>query len=400
MELCSRLNRDLKRKGRERMGRRRIKNRIMLAIAALLLAFAVAAIPMDAHAEDSADHSWNVRSVQFIPASPAVDMSKIMERDNDGIYALNLANRYKSGFNNCFFMTGDKCVVTYDDNSTKVFTFSKIRGIGYAEFKSADGEVINLEALDTDNAKELKNSGEVSVDELAAIIGENGVNIEYGEYWEEGNEIVGHCVRTHAVITVTENKTHDHKTAIRTRNEAAASCISTGMSRECQYCQICGKYFADTEATIELNKADLIIPIDPNAHRWGEWTVTKNASLAGDGSETRTCSLCGKVETRAITRLSVNPAAISKLKASKKGFTVRWNKVPNVSGYQIQYALKKNYSKGKKTVKVAKADAVSKKIKKLKGKKKYYVRIRSYKTEGGKTYYSAWSKVRSVKTKR
>ena len=277
------------------MGRSRIKNRIMLTIAALLLAvFAVAAIPMDAHAEDSADHSWNVKSVQFIPASPTVDMSKIMERDNDGIYALNLANRYKSGFNNCFFTTGDKCVVTYNDNSTKIFTFSRIRGIAYAEFKASDGEVINLEALDTDNAKELKQSGEVSVDELAAIIGENGVNIEYGEYWEEGEEIVGHCVRTNTDITVAENKTHDHKTAIRTRNEAAAQCEATGMTRRCEYCQVCGRYFADTEATQELNKADLIIPM--LGHDWSGWQ-----EVVGDPQkEERSCSRCSETETRII----------------------------------------------------------------------------------------------------
>lgn len=39
------------------------------------------------------------------------------------------------------------------------------------------------------------------------------------------------------------------------------------------------------------------------------------------------------------------------------------------------------------------------KVKKLKAKKKYYVRIRTYKTENGKKVYSSWSKVKSVKTK-
>ena len=39
------------------------------------------------------------------------------------------------------------------------------------------------------------------------------------------------------------------------------------------------------------------------------------------------------------------------------------------------------------------------KVKKLKAKKKYYVRIRTYKTVNGKKVYSSWSKVKSVKTK-
>ena len=36
---------------------------------------------------------------------------------------------------------------------------------------------------------------------------------------------------------------------------------------------------------------------------------------------------------------------------------------------------------------------------KLKAKKKYYVRIRTYKTVSGQKYYSAWSKVKAIKTK-
>ena len=42
----------------------------------------------------------------------------------------------------------------------------------------------------------------------------------------------------------------------------------------------------------------------------------------------------------------------------------------------------------------------SKKVKKLKSGKKYYVKIRTYKTIKGKKYYSKWSKVKSIKTKK
>ena len=38
-------------------------------------------------------------------------------------------------------------------------------------------------------------------------------------------------------------------------------------------------------------------------------------------------------------------------------------------------------------------------IKKLKSKKKYYVRMRTYKVVNGKKVYSAWSKAKSVKVK-
>ena len=49
-------------------------------------------------------------------------------------------------------------------------------------------------------------------------------------------------------------------------------------------------------------------------------------------------------------------------------------------------------------VSVAKPKSVSSKTIKA-AKKKYYVRIRTYKIVNGKKVYSAWSKVKSVKTK-
>ena len=45
------------------------------------------------------------------------------------------------------------------------------------------------------------------------------------------------------------------------------------------------------------------------------------------------------------------------------------------------------------------SSVVSKSIKKLKNKKTYYVRIRTYKTVSGKNFYSDWSAAKKVKTK-
>lgn len=38
-------------------------------------------------------------------------------------------------------------------------------------------------------------------------------------------------------------------------------------------------------------------------------------------------------------------------------------------------------------------------FKNLKKKKKYFVRVRTYKKSGGETYYSKWSNVMKIKTK-
>ena len=93
---------------------------------------------------------------------------------------------------------------------------------------------------------------------------------------------------------------------------------------------------------------------------------------------------------------SVTPKTV---KAAKKAVSVEWKKVSGVSGYEIQLATDKKFKKNKKTVTVKKQKTTKTTVKKLKAKKKYYVRVRTYKTVNGKKVYSSWSKVKSVKTK-
>ena len=87
----------------------------------------------------------------------------------------------------------------------------------------------------------------------------------------------------------------------------------------------------------------------------------------------------------------------------KKAFTVKWKKQKKqISGYQIQYGTKKNFSKAK-TVTVKSKNTTKKKITGCAAKKTYYVRIRTYKNVkvNGKTkkIASSWSKTFKVKTK-
>lgn len=94
-----------------------------------------------------------------------------------------------------------------------------------------------------------------------------------------------------------------------------------------------------------------------------------------------------------------NKTSIKKLSKGKKKFTVTWAKVSGVKGYQIQYSSDKKFKKNNKSVTVTKQKTTKATVKKLKSKKKYYVRVRTYKTVNGKKIYSSWSKVKSVKTK-
>ncbi|MDO4362991.1 MAG: hypothetical protein Q4C99_00550 [Clostridia bacterium] len=90
---------------------------------------------------------------------------------------------------------------------------------------------------------------------------------------------------------------------------------------------------------------------------------------------------------------------IKKLVSKKKALVVYWNKITDVSGYQIQVATDKKFKRNRKTVTVAKQNASKKAVKKLKAKKKYYVRVRTYKIVNGKKVYGKWSKIKYIKTK-
>ena len=92
-------------------------------------------------------------------------------------------------------------------------------------------------------------------------------------------------------------------------------------------------------------------------------------------------------------------AKFKKVKGSKKAIALTWAKVKGVKGYEIQIATDKKFKKNKKTVTIKKQKTTKKTVKKLKAKKKYFVRIRTYKTVNGKKVYSSWSKAKTVKTK-
>ena len=97
---------------------------------------------------------------------------------------------------------------------------------------------------------------------------------------------------------------------------------------------------------------------------------------------------------------TINPQAtyITRLSKLSKGFAVNLRRLSlaTATGYQVQYSLYRNF-KGAK-VKVLRGTSMN--IRGLQGNKNYYVRIRAYKGSGGRAYYSAWSGVKIVRTRR
>ena len=89
--------------------------------------------------------------------------------------------------------------------------------------------------------------------------------------------------------------------------------------------------------------------------------------------------------------------AVKSVKGAKGTFTVKYSKDNKATGYQLAYSTDKSF-KNAKTVKVAKAATVSKKVSGL-AAGKYYVKVRTYKTIDGKTVYGAYSAAKAVTVK-
>ena len=123
----------------------------------------------------------------------------------------------------------------------------------------------------------------------------------------------------------------------------------------------------------------------------GKAAITINLKGNYEGTLTKTFTICPKG-----TSISGNIAAKS------KGLTVKWKKqAKSTTGYQLQVSTDKKFTKKATVVKTVRKNSTTKlTVKRLKPKKKYYVRIRTYKSVKGKEYCSGWSKAKSVTTKK
>lgn len=105
-----------------------------------------------------------------------------------------------------------------------------------------------------------------------------------------------------------------------------------------------------------------------------------------------------KYSGAAAFKVNLKKVSLSSVKARKKKMVVYWKKTGGNQGYQVQYSTSKRFSSNIKTVRLS-AGKKSVTIKNIPAKKRYYVRIRSYKKVGNKIWYTGWSKVKTVKTK-
>lgn len=138
-----------------------------------------------------------------------------------------------------------------------------------------------------------------------------------------------------------------------------------------------------------------------------DYTVTYPKNMKNVGNYTVTIKLKGNYKGTVKKTFQIIPkgTTISKITPKKKGFALKWNKqAVQTTGYEVAYSTNKDFTKkATGTITVGKSKTVSKSVSKLKAKKKYYVKIRTYKAVKingkAKKLYSAWSKIKTVITK-
>lgn len=137
-----------------------------------------------------------------------------------------------------------------------------------------------------------------------------------------------------------------------------------------------------------------------------QYDVTYASGRKNVGTYKVTVKMKGNYSGSKTVSFKINPkgTTLSGVTKGKKAATIKWKKqaakmsTSRITGYQIQLACDSKFTKNKKTVNVKGYSKTLKKITGLKGGKRYYVQIRTYKKVGNTTYYSSWSKAKTVTT--
>ncbi len=132
-----------------------------------------------------------------------------------------------------------------------------------------------------------------------------------------------------------------------------------------------------------------------------DYTVTYAKGRKNVGTFKVTVKMKGNYSgTKTLTfKIVPKAASINKLTAKSKAIVVKLNRsLQQSTGYQIQYSTSSKFTSAK-TVTVSSYKTSSQTLSGLKKGKKYFVRVRTYKTVGKTKFYSSWSAYKSVKTK-
>ena len=211
------------------------------------------------------------------------------------------------------------------------------------------------------------------------------------------------CINGHTKVSTVTKATINKNGKIVTTCSVCKKTLSTAIIPKISSVKLSNSTFTYNGKTIKpsvivkdskgkkINNSNYTIAYSKGLKNVGNYKVTIKFKGNYSGIVNKTFTIIPKSTT------------LTNLSSSKKKVTVKWKKqVSQTNGYQLQYSLNSNF-KSAKVLNVTNNKATSKSISNLKSKKKYYVRIRTYKNVkvNGKStkLYSTWSKSLNVKVK-
>ena len=251
-------------------------------------------------------------------------------------------------------------------------------------------------------AEDFAQKNNMSIDYFEECTHSDKVQVVIAATCTEQGAVQSRCADCDKLISQTFTAPLGH-TMVITTPAKAPTCTTSG-NTQAGYCTVCGynevsTVILATGHNFGNNSANCLVcgVANPNYVAPTQPTPSPTPSATPTQPNQNDTNTSNGEDVTVISK--PKSASIKKLKAAKKAVSVEWKKVSGVKGYQVQVATDKKFKKNKKTVNIKKQKTTKTTVKKLKAKKKYYVRIRTYKIVNGKKVYSAWSKVKSVKTK-
>lgn len=382
--------------------------------------------------------------VLFVGESPSLDDAELKIIYNDGKEFLTSSD-YSWHYDDSLMQTAGKKTVELTYYGKTVFVNIEVvdrpvkkESISVGTWKeiniSQRGERYDLAFTPTVSGKyTFRSSGAGEIDPIGEILDGNGNQLAYNDDGDDYSDYnfcmtydltanTTYTMRTELLsdwatgkynVIVELNNCSDHSYTSRVIKQATPQEAGT-----VEYtCKNCGAKYTDTIA--QVKSAALSISSCTYNGKAQKPTVqvtdTNGKQISANdysvsyqnnqkpGKATVTVSLRNQYAGTMTSTFIIKPGKASLKKAvNAKGKKIKatWRKESGVTGYEILYATNKKFTKGKKVIKISKASTSTKTIAKLKKKKTYYVKIRSYKTIDGKKVYGNWSNSKKVKIKK
>ena len=251
-------------------------------------------------------------------------------------------------------------------------------------------------------AEDFAQKNNMSIDYFEECTHSDKVQVVIAATCTEQGAVQSRCADCDKLISQTFTAPLGH-TMVITTPAKAPTCTTSG-NTQAGYCTVCGynevsTVIPATGHNFGNNSANCLVcgVANPNYVAPAQPTPNPTPSTAPTQPNQNDTNTSNDEDVTVISK--PKSASIKKVKGAKKAILVTWKNVSGVNGYEIQVATDKKFKKNKKTVTIKKQKTTKTTVKKLKAKKKYYVRVRTYKMVNGKKVYSSWSKAKSVKTK-